>query len=154
MIGRGCFKRAIISAWSILTLYTLFLHPWSTSIRQFVNEYLPGLGAMASHELAASVSVTLVPYAKSAAAAPAQQSSKMNTSARACESIDCIADHLTVHPVSISDTKCNFGLFSPDKTYSSQGESWARVLYLSLATHAKTHGRTSANILTGTRHSA
>jgi hypothetical protein len=55
-------------------------HSWSTSIKALVNEYLPGSGAMASQLEADMVSVMLWPVGKVALAAPAQQSSRINTS--------------------------------------------------------------------------
>ena len=63
-------------------------------MRAFVNEYLPGSGAMASQLDADIVSVMLLPVGNVALAAPAQQSRRMRTSDfDRCSSV-WIADHL------------------------------------------------------------
>lgn len=49
-------------------------------MRAFVNEYLPGSGAIASQLDAEIVSVMLVPLGNVALAAPAQQSRRIRTS--------------------------------------------------------------------------
>lgn len=60
----------------------------------FVNEYLPGSGAMASQLEAEMVSVMLWPVGKVALAAPAQQSRRIKTSDMDLSSRVWMADHL------------------------------------------------------------
>ncbi len=96
-MGRGCFKRARISAWSIAAENVRWRHSSSTSIRAFVNEYLPGSGAMASQLEAEMVSVMLLPVGKVALAAPAQQSRRIMTSDMDRSRSVWMADHLFWH---------------------------------------------------------
>ena len=61
LIGRGCFRRARISAWSMAAENVRDRHSCSTSIKAFVNEYRPGSGAIESQLEAEMVSVMVFP---------------------------------------------------------------------------------------------
>lgn len=93
-MGRGCFRRARISAWSMAAEKVRWRHSSSTSIRAFVKEYLPGSGAMASQLEAEMVSVMLWPVGKVALAAPAQQSRRIRISEMDLSRRVWMADHL------------------------------------------------------------
>lgn len=69
-------------------------HSSNTSIKAFVNEYLPGSGAMASQLEAEMVSVMLWPVGKVALAAPAQQSKRIRMSEMDRSRSVWMADHL------------------------------------------------------------